>query len=96
MIEALIPEALVAVEPVSGFLHGPGLQPAGDGAAVLLADDEARLGEDADVLHHRRQGHRERFGQFADRNGVGFAHPRQQGPACRVGQSGEGAVEARG
>ena len=96
MIETLIPEPLVAVEPFIRFLHGPGLQPAGDNAAVLFARDQAGGGQHVEMFHHRRQGHGEGFGQFADRNGVGLAHARQQRPASRVGQGGEGAVEARG
>ena len=96
MIEAIVPEFLVAVEPVIGFLHRRGLQPAGDDAAILAARDQAGGGQYVEMFHHRRQRHGEGFGQFADRNGVGFAQARQQCPARRVGQGGESAVEGRG
>jgi hypothetical protein len=47
------------VEPVGGGAHRLRLQPAGDGAARLLARDEAGVREHVEVLHHRRQRHGE-------------------------------------
>jgi len=45
------------------------------------------------MLHHRRQRHRERRGQRADRQAIGLAQARQQSAPGRIGQRGEGAVE---
>lgn len=96
MIETLVPEALIAVEPVVGFLHGPGLQPAGDGAAVLGSRDQTGGGQHVEVLHDRRQRHGEGLGQFTDGNGLGFAHAGEQRAPGWVRQSGKGAIEWRG
>jgi hypothetical protein len=32
-----------------------------------MGDDDTALFEDLNVLHHRRERHRQRFGEFADR-----------------------------
>ena len=96
MIEAVVPETLVAIEPVVGFVHGLGAQPAGDGAAALAARDQPGIRQNVEMLHHRRQRHREWLGQRADRETVGFAQASQQRPPRRVGERGEGAVERGG
>ena len=48
------------------------------------------------MLHHRRQGHRERSRQFGHRQAFAFAQLRDQRAAGRVGKGGEGAVEVHG
>ena len=96
MIEAIAPEALVAVEPFIGFVHGLGAQPAGDGTAVLVAGDQTGIRQHIEMLHHRRQRHREGLGQLADREAIGFAQAGEQCPPRRVGKCGEGAVERGG
>ena len=47
------------------------------------------------MLHDRRQRHRKRPGQFADRQALAFAKPDDQGTAGRVGEGGESAVQIR-
>ena len=93
MIEALGPEALIAIEPVVGLAHRLGMQAARDCAAGLFARDEAGVGQDVEMLHHRRQRHGKRFGEFAHRNGLALAELRQQRAPGGVRERGEGAVE---
>ena len=93
MIETFGPEALIPIEPLVGLFHRFGAQAARDGAAGLVANDEAGVREDVEMFHHRRQRHRERFGEFADRNGVHLTEARQQCAPCGVGESRESAVE---
>ena len=45
------------------------------------------------MLHDGGERHRKRPRQFADRYRVMLAQPRQQGPARRVGQRREGAIQ---
>ena len=93
MIEAVAPEAQVAVEPFIGFVHGLGAQPAGDRAAALGSRDQPGIRQHVEMLYHRRQRHCERLGQRADRQAVGLAQPGEQGAPGRVGERGESAVE---
>lgn len=76
-----------------GLLHGRRRQLARDGAPALVARDQAGIGEDVEMLHHRGQRHPERLGQFADRHAVVLVEPRQQRTPRRVGERGEHAVE---
>ncbi len=87
---------MVTVEPFIGPFHGFGAQAAGDRASGLVADDEAGVRQDVDVLHHRRQRHREGLGEFADRNRVGFAQACEQCAPGRVGEGRESAVQIVG
>ncbi len=45
------------------------------------------------MLHDRRQRHRERLRQFAHRDAVPAAKPREQRAPRRIRQRGEGAVQ---
>lgn len=45
------------------------------------------------MLHDRRQRHRKRLRQFADRERVAAGKPRQQRAPGRIGKRGKGAVE---
>ena len=93
MVEAFGPEALIAVEPLVGFFHGLGAQPAGDGAAGFVAGHKASIRQHVEMLHHGRQRHRERLREFAD------GQVRTRGQTCKertpswVSQRGEGAVQ---
>ena len=87
------PEALVAVEPVVGLFHRCGPQAAGNRASGFVAAHEPGIRQHVEMLHHRRQRHRERLGEFADRYGVGLAQARQQRAPGGVGKRREGAVE---
>ena len=86
MIEAFGPEFLVAVEPVIGLFHRFGAQPAGDRPPALGSSDQAGIRQHVEVLHHRRQRHRKRPGEFADRQVFLFAQAGEQSAARGVGQ----------
>ena len=92
-VESVGPEALVAIEPLHRLLHRIGGQPARDGAAGLFARDQAGVRQHVEMLHDRGQRHRERLRQFADRQAVAAAEPRQQRAPGRIGQRGKGAVQ---
>jgi hypothetical protein len=93
LIETVGPESLVTVEPFVGLMHRLGAQPARHRAAVLGADDEPGLGENVEMLHHRRQGHGEGLGKLADGQAIAPAEARQERPPGGVGQRGKSAVE---
>jgi hypothetical protein len=94
-VEPFGPEALVAAEPVHRLLHRLGGQPAGHGAAGFGARDQPGIRQHVEMLHDRRQRHRERLRQLAHRNTVLPAEPRQQRAPGRVCQCGKGAVQRR-
>jgi hypothetical protein len=93
LIETFSPEALVAVEPFIGPFHRLGAQAAGYRASGLVAAHEPGIRQHVEMLHHRRQRHRERLGEFANRYRVGFAQARQQSAPCGIGKGRESAVE---
>jgi hypothetical protein len=92
-VEILRPEALVAIEPLHRLLHRIGGEPARHGAPGLLARDQAGVRQHVEMLHDRGQRHRERLRQFAHRNTVPAAEPRQQRAPRRIGECGKGAVQ---
>jgi len=92
-VEAFGPEALVAIQPVHRLLHWPRGQPARHGAAGFGARDQAGVRQHVEMLHDRGQRHRERLRQFAHRDVVFSAEPRQQRAPGRVRQRREGAVQ---
>jgi hypothetical protein len=92
-VEIVGPEALVAVEPVHRLLHRFRGEPACDDAAGLLACDQAGIRQHIEMLHDRRQRHRERLGELADRKPVAVGKPRQQRAPRWVRQRGKGAVQ---
>ena len=96
MIETVVPEFLIAVEPLIGVAHRLGAQLARDDAAQLVARDQARIRQHVEMLHHRRQRHRKWFGELTDRQAVGPAQFGEQRAARRIGQRGKGAVERLG
>ena len=93
-IEIIGPEALVAVEPIHRLLHRLRGEPAGHDTAGLLARDEAGIGQHVEMLHDRRQRHRKRLGELADRKCISVGQPREQRPPRRVSQRGESAIES--
>jgi hypothetical protein len=92
-VEIVGPEALVAIEPRHRLLHGFGRQPARDDAAGLFPRDQAGIRQHIEMLHDRRQRHREWLRQFADGERFAAAEPRHQGSPGGVGQRGEGTVQ---
>jgi hypothetical protein len=92
-IEIVGPEALVAVEPVHRLLHRLRGEPARHDAAGLLACDQACIRQHVEMLHDRRQRHRERLGELTDRKRVAVGKSRQQRAPRWVRQRGKGAVQ---
>jgi hypothetical protein len=92
-IEAFGPEALIAAEPIHGLPHRRRRQPARHHTPGLFPRDETGIREHIEMLHDRRQRHRERLRQLADRQAVAAGQPRQQRTAGRVRERGEGLVE---
>jgi hypothetical protein len=90
------PEALVPVEPAPRLLHRFRPQPARDDAAGLAARDQPGIGQDVEVLHDRRQRHRERPRKLADRHAAFLSQAGKQRPPRRVGERGEGTIERIG
>ena len=81
------------IEPMHRLLYGRSGQLAGDRAASLPAGDQAGVGQHIEMLHHGRQRHRQRCGQFAHRHGILRTEPRQQAPPRAVGQRAKDPIE---
>ena len=93
MIETVGPESLVTVEPFVGLMHRLGAQPARHRAPVFGAGDQPGIGQDVEMLDHRRQRHGEWPGELADGQAIAPAEARQERPPGGVGQRGKSAVE---
>jgi len=93
-VEAFGPKTLVAVQPVHRLLHRPGSQPARHDAAGFCARNQSGVRKHIEMLHDRRQRHREWLRQFAHRNAVLPAEPRQQRAPRRVRQRSKSAVQS--
>ncbi len=94
-MKSLGPEPFVTIEPGDGVVHRRGIETAGDGAARLLARDQAGVGEHVEMFHDRRQRDRERLRQRSDRQAGLLGKPHHQRPARRVGKGRKSAVERR-
>jgi len=92
-IEAFGPEFLIAIEPFIGVVHRLCTQLAAHDAAILFAGDQPGIRQHIEMLHHRRQRHRKRLGQFADRQAVGFAQAHHQGAPGWIGECSKRAVQ---
>jgi len=93
-LESFGPEAPVVAEPVHRLLHRFCGQPAGYDAAGFRAYDQACARQHVEMLHDRRQRHREWLRQLAHRNAVLLAEPRQQRAPRRVCKCRKGAVQS--
>ena len=80
-------------EPVHRLLHWRSLEPAGHVAARLRAGDQAGIAQNVEVLHDRRQRHREGPRQLADGEAVLGVEAGEQRPPRGIGEGGEGAIE---
>jgi hypothetical protein len=76
------------VEPQVQDVEGPRPQAHGADAPVLLRRDQSRVLQDAQVLHERRQRHRERCRELRH-HGWGLGQPFHDGPARRIRESAE-------
>jgi len=91
-IEAVVPEAFVAGEPLHGAFHGSGLQAASHRAAALGTLDQIGPRQHVEVLHDRGQRHRERLRQLGDGLIVTLGQLFENGPSRRVRQCGKRAI----
>ena len=83
--------ALLA-EPQVQDVEGARSQAHGANATVFLRRDQSRVLEDAQVLHERRQRHRERCREFGH-DGWGLRQPFHDGAARWIRESAEHGVE---
>src|SRR6266540_2498021 len=91
-VEALLPEAPVALEPVGGVLQRCPVQPRGPRLRRASSRDQPGVLEHLEVLGDRLEAHGEGFGELVDR-GLAVGEPCEDRTACRVGEGGEGAAE---
>src|SRR3954470_14724389 len=68
LVKSFVPLHSILLDPRRLFLQPAHAELAGAHAPDLLRRDEAGLLEDADVLHHARQGHLEPLGEVRDRS----------------------------
>ena len=87
------PKLFIAIEPFDRVPHRLGLKLAGHGTARFGARDQSGIGQDVQMLHDRRQGHREWLRQLADRKAGLLRESHHQRAARRIGQRREGAIE---
>jgi len=78
---------------VHRFFHRGGLELTAHDAPGFAARDQSCVAQHVEMLHHRRQRHRERLRQIAHRDPVALAEPRQQRPPGWIGESGKSAVQ---
>ena len=76
-----------------GIFHRPDAKLATHDPAALVTNDQPRVGQHGEVLHHRGQRHVERLRQRTDRDGFTTAQTRNQCPPRGVGQRRKDAVE---
>src|SRR5262245_10492969 len=91
-IETALPRRAAPGDPFFGRAQRARLDAAGAHPAGLFRLDQAAVLQDLQVLHHRRQRHVERLGQFADR-GRSAAQAFHNYPPGRVGQRLKYAIE---
>src|SRR6185295_6904029 len=93
LVEACVPQLVVALDPCRLFLESAQAELAGPHAADLLRGDEPRLLQDADVLLHARQGHVELLGKVRD-GSVCTPELLQNAASGGIREGGERGIEA--
>src|SRR5215831_2564213 len=93
LVEACVPELAIPLEPGRLFLQSARAELAGSHAPDLLRGDQLGLLQDADVLHHAREGHVELLGEVRDR-GVGTSELLQDAASGGIRERGERGIEA--
>src|ERR1700704_992514 len=78
-VEALLPEAAIALEPVVDVLQRARLDAAGPPLLLAASCDQARALQDLEMLGHGGKAHVERLGELRDR-GLAQRQPRQDRP----------------
>ena len=66
LVESLVPELAIALDPRHFCVKAPLTQCAGPHASNFLRGDEPRVLQDADMLLHAGQGHVELGGEVGD------------------------------
>jgi hypothetical protein len=84
---------LITIEPFERVAHRLGVEAAGDDASGFGARDQAGIGQHVEMLHDRRQRHRERRGERAHRNIRLCGKPHHHRAPRRVGKRRERTVE---
>src|SRR3954468_8115326 len=90
-IQPALPGRAPGTDPLLDRLQRGRLEPAGPHAGDLLPADEPAGLEHLEVLDHRRQRHRQRARELADR-GRSVAQPLDDDPPARIGQRLEDAI----
>ncbi len=93
LVEAVVPHPAVLIDPVQGAVECLRLEVAGPELRILAARDEPAALEHLEVFGHRGQRHVEGGSQLVDR-GVAPGQAAHDGAPGRVGQRGEGRIEA--
>src|SRR6478609_7723931 len=94
-IGAVVPEALVALDPAGCLRQGAPGNPGRTELRIAPAGDQPCPFEHAKVLRDGGESHVERGGQLPHRR-LALAEPRQDRPTGRVGEGGEGGTEQIG
>ena len=81
------------MKPLERIAHRLRIEPAGDGASGFLTGDEARIGQNVEMLHDRGQRHFERRGKLTHRQVRCAGKPHHQSAAGRIGKRRESTVE---
>src|ERR1700690_1791266 len=92
-IEALIPEAPVAIDPVGDLFERHGPKAAGPSLRLTAARNQPGAFEHFEVLGDGRRADDEGLGEFLDR-GLALGEARHDGSPSGVGEGGEGECEA--
>jgi hypothetical protein len=92
MVETLVPDLPVGVDPRRCVLEWRSLEAAGAPLGVLASDHETSSLEDLQVLRDRLQRHGERLGQLADRR-LALGQPSEDRPASGIGEGSKRAAE---
>src|SRR5215212_6796743 len=90
-----LPCPLARLHPVHGLVERLCLQPARPPLRLPAADDQPRPLEHLQVTRDRRQAHRKRLGELADRR-LALREPAQDRAARRIGECSEGLAELVG
>jgi hypothetical protein len=91
IIQSLLPEAPVAVDPLRRFTQGTGAKPADAPLCVDAPLDQAGTLQHPQMARHRRQRDIERLGESADRRFTP-RESRQDRASRRIGERSEGLV----
>src|ERR1700733_4396811 len=93
-VEAPLPLEAPLGDPSLGFGERSRIDAASAHASRLLRDDQSRVLQHGEMLHHRRQRHDERALELADRRRT-LGEPLDHRSTARIGESLERPIERR-